>query len=182
MKNSLKNNKNGSAAIANLFMYMNYHSTTDYPINLETAVKILGFAHKKNAKRTLENNFIEGEDYKITVLPTEHGQFASEEIMLNMDTFKNLCMLVKTPEGKAIRKYYVKLENINNKIVKMEIEEKEALLILEKENSEKLLKEKEQQLQEKDNIIQTLENKPDTTISKYCFSTSCLHIIIINNM
>jgi hypothetical protein len=46
--------------IANLFMYMNYHPTTDYPINLETVIKIVGFAHKKNAKRTLENNFIEG--------------------------------------------------------------------------------------------------------------------------
>jgi hypothetical protein len=33
-------------------------------------------------------------------------------------------MLVKkTPEGMAVRKYYVKLENINNKIVKEEIEE-----------------------------------------------------------
>ena len=141
--------------IAILFMYLNYHPTNDYPINLETAVKILGFAHKRNAKRTLENNFTVDEDYKINVLPTEHGQFASEEILLNMDTFKNLCMLVKTPEGKAVRKYYVTLENINNKIVKMEIEEKEEQHRIE-------LKEKEQQLEDKSKLIETLENKPDT--------------------
>jgi phage anti-repressor protein len=33
-------------------------------------------------------------------------------IMLNVDTFKNLCMLVKSDKAKEIRKYYVKLENI----------------------------------------------------------------------
>jgi len=32
--------------------------------------------------------------------------------MLNIDTFKNLCMLAKTKRGKEIRKYYVKMEEI----------------------------------------------------------------------
>lgn len=40
--------------IGNLYMYMNYHATNDYPIDLENVLKMLGFAHKKNAKRTLE--------------------------------------------------------------------------------------------------------------------------------
>jgi hypothetical protein len=31
-------------------------------------------------------------------------------------------MIAKTDKGKAIRKYYVKLENIHNKIIKEEIE------------------------------------------------------------
>ena len=100
--------------IANLYVYMNYHPTKDFPINLETVVKIVGFAHKKNAKRTLENNFTLNEDYKITMLPKEHGQFSVEQVMLNIDTFKNMCMLVKTEKSKEIRKYYVKLENIYN--------------------------------------------------------------------
>ena len=60
--------------IANLYVYMNYHPTNDYPINLETLVKIVGFAHKKNAKRTLENNFTKDEDYKIIKLPREQKQ------------------------------------------------------------------------------------------------------------
>jgi hypothetical protein len=45
---------------------MNYYPTNDYPINLDTLV---GFAHKKNAKTTLENNFIKDEDYKILLTP-----------------------------------------------------------------------------------------------------------------
>ena len=120
--------------IANLYVYMNYHPTNDFPINLETLVKLVGFAHKKNAKRTLENNFTKDEDYKVTVLPKEHGKKVllskeqnlntkdlggrpEEQVMLNIDTFKNMCMLVKTEKSKEIRKYYVKLENIYNKII-----------------------------------------------------------------
>lgn len=48
--------------------------------------------------------------------------------MLNVDTFKNLCMVAKTAKGKEIRKYYVQLENIHNKIIKQEIEQQKRLL------------------------------------------------------
>jgi hypothetical protein len=62
--------------IANLFVYMHYHPTNDYPINLENVLKMIGFAHKGNAKRTLENNFTKDEDYKIIILPREKKQNA----------------------------------------------------------------------------------------------------------
>lgn len=130
--------------IANLYVYMNYHPTNDFPINLDTLVKLVGFAHKKNAKRTLENNFIKDEDYKITVLPREHGKFSEEIVMLNLDTFKNMCMLVKTEKSKTIRKYYVKLENIYNKIIKEEIEQQKVLL----ENNKELLENNKKELQQ----------------------------------
>jgi phage anti-repressor protein len=108
---------------------------------------MIGFAHKKNAKRTLVNNFIENEDYRITVLPREHGKFSDETIMLNVDTFKNICMITKTDKAKEIRKYYIKLENIFNKLIndehkqhqlelqknQLELQEKESKLIKQKE-------------------------------------------------
>jgi phage anti-repressor protein len=81
-------------------LYINYHPTNDYLINLENIYKMLGFANKGNAKRTLENNFTENEDYKITVLPRENGKNSIEDIMINTNTFKNLCMLAKTDKGK----------------------------------------------------------------------------------
>ena len=138
--------------VANLYMYMSYHPTSDYPINLEDVFKMIGFAHKKNAKRTLENNFTKDEDYKTLLLPTEQqnqtdetrGGHNKEDIMLNIDTFKNLCMLAKTKRGKEIRKYYVKMENIYNQIIKEEIEEKNELL------------------QEQQKKIELLEHKPKT--------------------
>jgi phage anti-repressor protein len=112
---------------------------------------MIGFANKGNAKRTLENNFTKDEDYKITILPSEKGQIAREEIMLNIDCFKSLCMIAKTSQGKDIRKYYVKLENIYNKIIKEEIE-----------NTHKLLKEKEKELSKE----KTLRNK---MLNRRCF-------------
>ena len=139
--------------IANLYIYMNYHPTNDYPINLENVFKMIGFANKGNAKRTLENNFNKDEDYKLLIIPRKKKQnvdskaaspygeaglstknlggagLNEETIMLNVDTFKSLCMLAKTDKGKEIRKYYVKLENIHNKIIKQEIEKQKQLLL-----------------------------------------------------
>ena len=146
--------------IVNLYMFLNYHPTNEFPINLETVWSMIGFANKGNAKRTLENNFIKDEDYKILQNFKEKqkkekpaspngkaGQHVREKnlggaglneetIILNVDTFKNLCMISKTEKGNKIRKYYVKLENILNKIVKEEhdeyskkLQEKDQLLI-----------------------------------------------------
>lgn len=127
--------------VANLYVYMHYHPTKDYPINLENVYKMIGFANKENAKRTLKNNFIEGEDYKKLLFRTDEkvpnirdgknlggAGWNKEEIMLNIDTFKNLCMLAKTEKGKEIRRYYVKLENITHNIMKEEIQYNNRLL------------------------------------------------------
>ena len=106
--------------IANLYIFMHYHPTNDYPINLENVFHMIGFANKGNAKRTLENNFIKDEDYKLIsiknnvkkqLLRTEKlggSGILQEDIMLNVDTFKSLCMLAKTDKGKEIRKNYMK--------------------------------------------------------------------------
>jgi phage anti-repressor protein len=132
--------------IANLYVYMNYHPTKDFPINLETLVKLVGFANKENAKRTLKNNFTEGEDYKLLLVPRDEqvktnggAGLNKETVMLNIDTFKNMCMLVKTEKSKEIRKYYVKLENIYNQIVSGEIEDNKRQL----ERQKKLIEDKD---------------------------------------
>ena len=151
--------------IANLYVYMHYHPTNDFPINLEHVYKMMGFAHKKNAKRTLENNFTKDEDYKIMLLRREqqvHGGHNDETVMLNVDTFKNLCMIVKTEKGKAIRQYYVKLENIYNKLIKEEMEATRKLLKETEENIAKMNTEYLQNLKLNKNeiLIEKFKNKP----------------------
>jgi phage anti-repressor protein len=141
--------------IGNLYMYLNYHQTNQFPINLEDIFKLLGFSHKKNLKRTLENNFKKDQDYKTTVLPREHGQFSEETITMNVDTFKTLCMLVKTEQGKNIRKYYVKLENIYNEVIKEEMEEK-------LEEQKRITEEQQKLLETQQQKIELLEHKPQT--------------------
>jgi phage anti-repressor protein len=135
--------------VANLYMYMNYHPTNDFPINLENVFKMIGFASKGNAMKTIKSNFTLDEDYKLLIIPREKKQNAGRsehEIMLNVDTFKNLCMISKTDKGKEIRKYYVKLENIYNELIKEEIDERKEKDL----ETQKLLEEKDQQLQEKE--------------------------------
>lgn len=156
--------------ITNLYIYLNYHPTNDYPINLENVYKMLGFANKGNAMKTIKSNFTKDEDYKTLLFPMEkqkntdetRGGHNREDIMLNVDTFKNLCMIAKTGKGKEIRKYYVKLENIHNKIIKEELEKKEKLL------------------EEKDNIITNNEHvkkleKHDFLIEKFK-NKKCVYI------
>jgi phage anti-repressor protein len=122
---------------------------------------MIGFANKGNAMKTIRSNFIKDEDYKVTLFHTEkrknEGGFNKENIMLNIDTLKNLCMIAKTQQGKEIRKYYVKLENIYNRIIKEEIESKQLLLEKERENAQKLLTEKENELVEKDKQLSNLQ-------------------------
>ncbi len=152
--------------IANLYIYMNYHPTNDFPINLDTLVQLVGFANKENAKRTLKNNFVVNEDYKILLVPKDEqvktnggAGLNKEKVMLNIDTFKNMCMLVKTEKSKQIRKYYVKLENIYNKIIKQEIENTQKLLE-HKTNEMQLL---ELNLEEKNHKINLMTRK----VNKY---------------
>jgi phage anti-repressor protein len=134
MVQELQNNFNEDEKkwfIANLYMYLNYHPTNDYPINLEDAFKIIGFANKGNAMKTIKSNFILNEDYKLLIIPREKKQNAGRsehEIMLNIDTFKSLCIISKTVQGKSVRKYYIKMENMYNKLINEERIEYETLL------------------------------------------------------
>jgi phage anti-repressor protein len=105
--------------IANFYMYLNY-SSDEFPINLEDVWKYIGFAKKGNAKRTLENNFTLDEDYKIVILPREINYSTGppiQTVMMNIDTFKNLCLLSKTEQGTRFRKYFIKMESVNNKMI-----------------------------------------------------------------
>jgi phage anti-repressor protein len=157
--------------IANLYIYMNYHPTNDYPINLENIFHMIGFANKGNAKRTLENNFTKDEDYTITILPSEKGQIAREQIMLNVDTFKSLCMLAKTDKGKEIRKYYVKLENIYNELMKEEIQEQQNKL-QNTQNQLQLTLLESQEKQDKINLLTRKTNKFEPGESVYIFHST----------
>ena len=160
--------------VANLYMYMNYHPTNEYPINLEEVFGMIGFANKGNAKRTLENNFTKNEDYKIIsiknniekqLLRTEKlggSGILQEDIMLNVDTFKNLCMLARTDQGKQIRKYYVKLENVYNEIINDEIQQSRQEL----EENKRQLEERNKQIEETARELDLYKKKTYEEIEK----------------
>lgn len=144
--------------LSNFYIYLNHHPTNDFVINLDDIWKFIGFANKGNAKRTLENNFNIDTDYIIRLFPTEKPKNKGgnkETILLNTDTFKNLCMIAKTEEGKEIRSYYIKLENIHFDLIK------EELQILKNENHQ-IIKEKQQIEETLHNLKTYVEvNKPE---------------------
>ena len=79
--------------VANLYIYMNYHPTNDYPINLDNVFKMLGFANKGNAMKTIKSNFTLDEDYKVLLFRTgkqttsdKRRGHNKDDVMLNIET------------------------------------------------------------------------------------------------
>jgi uncharacterized protein YneR len=112
--------------IANLYIYMNYHPTNDYPINLENVFKMIGFANKGNAMKTIKSNFTLDEDYKLLIIPREKKQNvgrSEHEIMLNVDN-KKVYYFKGSDIGKALH-----LTNIHSTIQNYEDEDKDERVI-----------------------------------------------------
>jgi hypothetical protein len=139
--------------VCNLFLYLNYNPVTDFIINLDNVWKFIGFSNKANAKRLLKHNFKEGTDYNKggnTVIRLDDGKFSNETIMLNINTFKKLCLKANTENADKIHDYYIKLEIIYNELMKEEIEEKKRQIEQQKsiqEETKKQLEDKEKQLE-----------------------------------
>ena len=161
--------------VANLFLYLNYHTTNDFVVNLDNVWKFIGFSNKANGKRLLKQHFTENKDYKITlirsdervhggqnftenkdykliiirtdenppntnlggkaVIRTDDGKFATETIMMNINTFKKLCLKSNTDNADKIHDYYIKLEMVYNELTKEQLEEQQKLI---GENQKKL--------------------------------------------
>lgn len=173
--------------VCNLFLFLNYHPINDFIINLENVWKFIGFSNKANAKRLLKHNFIEEKDYKKllirsdeqknkdnrgggsvkkTVIRTDDGTFASETIMLNINTFKKLCLKANTDNADKIHDYYIRLEMIYNQLMKEELDEQKQLLL---EKDTQLIN---KDLENKRKVEMTLRNSFDKRSVVYLIKIS----------
>jgi len=128
--------------VTNLFLYLNYHPVDDFVVNLENVWKFIGFSNKANGKRLLKQHFTENKDYKIVFIRTDEnpqntnlGGRPQETIMLNINTFKKLCLKSNTNNADKIHDYYIKLEMVYNELIKEQLEEQQKLI---GENQKKL--------------------------------------------
>ena len=105
----------------------------------------MGFTRKDIAKKILEKHFIADIDYKILLrqLAEQHGGLNKEHIMLNIKTFKKMCMKANTKKADEIHDYFIKLENILHEVMNEESNElrkqlqtKELQLIEQAQTSE----------------------------------------------
>lgn len=85
--------------VSNFYCYLNNDFNNDFVIDLDNIWTWLGFGQKVNAKRLLENHFTLDIDYKTIssdniATKKEHvrGGHNKEIIMLNVNTFKKLCL------------------------------------------------------------------------------------------
>jgi phage anti-repressor protein/septum formation inhibitor MinC len=171
--------------ISNLYMYLTYDSTKEYPVNLDNVYRLIGFANKGNAKRTLENNFVKDDDYVIvkskalllrkekqTEDEQKRGGHNQEQILLNVETFKTLCMLAKTDKGKSIRKYYIKLENIYNTLFNEERLEQQQLL---EQKDSMLLEQKAQAQVDQDRL------RESTILEQFPKNNQCVYYGVVEH-
>lgn len=121
--------------MANLYAYLKFHPVNDYVIDLENVFEMIGFSTKGNSKKTLKKHFVIDQDYKVLLIhldkqvSSKGGAGKNQEtVLLNINTFKKLCMLAKTGKGEKIRDYYLKMEMILNEMVVVQSKEFEEQL------------------------------------------------------
>ena len=166
--------------LSSFYCYFNYHPTNDYVIDLDDVWKWLGFSQKVRAKELMDKHFVIDKDY-IKPLSLERKQNSNtkgsgghnkETFMLNIKTFKALCLKSGTKKADEIHDYYLKMEEIIQEVVTEECNE------LKK------------QLEQKDNQLQTLqiqsekekeELKEHTLIDQFPVNTQCIYIGKIDN-
>ena len=64
--------------------------------------------------RMVEYGFIEGSDFYSKMSKTSSGGRPSKDYEISVDMAKQICMIQRTPEGKAVRQYLIELEKAWN--------------------------------------------------------------------
>jgi hypothetical protein len=96
--------------LSSFYCYLNYHPTNDFVVDLDNVWKWLGFSQKVNAKTLLEKNFEIDADYVThrSIEREQPSQFKGrgghnkEIILMNIKTFKLLCLKVGTKKADEI--------------------------------------------------------------------------------
>ena len=135
--------------VSSFYCYLNCDQKNDFVIDLDNVWKWLGFSQKVVAKMLLEKHFIIDNDYKILLCDSvkQDGQvlihakvdqtFAlgepkakkgrgghnKEIFMMNVKTFKLLCLKAETKKADEIHDYYLKMEDTIHQVVQEESDE-----------------------------------------------------------
>ena len=171
--------------VTNLFLYLNYHPINDFVVNLENVWKFIGFSNKANAKRLLKQHFTENKDYQKLLIRMDEqvvnlkdgkniggAGLNQETIMLNINTFKKLCLRANTSNSDKIHDYYIRLEMVYNEMIKEQLEEQRQQL---EDKEQELLYHQEQTELEKEELLEK------TLLSQFPVNTQCIYYGKIDN-
>jgi hypothetical protein len=161
--------------VSSFYCYLNYNPNNDFVIDLDNIWKWLGFSQKIHSKTCLEKNFIIDKDYKIFLSKLreqdkeQHGGHNKQRILLNINTFKLLCIKAGTKKANEIHKYFVKLEQILHETLEEESIELKIQLEDNKQNFDKKL------------IQQKVLQREQILLRDYGSSGSLIYIIKIKS-
>ena len=166
--------------LSSFYCYLNYHPTNDFVVDLDNVWKWLGFSQKVNAKTLLEKNFEIDADY-VTHRSIEReqpsqlkgrGGHNKEIILMNIKTFKLLCLKVGTKKADEIHNYYIKMEETIREVVNEECIELKMKLDAQQHQMLALVQQTEK---EKEDL------KERTIIEQFPVNTQCIYIGKIDN-
>ena len=169
--------------ISSFYCYLNYHPGNDFVIDLDDIWKWLGFSTKQKTLLLLEKNFILNIDYKKLLNQQveqdseekKHGGHNKVIYILNIKTFKLLCIKSNTKKAQDIHEYFIKLEEILHEVIEEESNELKLQLekhIIQIEEKEKLLEKTK---------IEKLKEVEKAIIKQFPINTECIYIGIIEN-
>ncbi len=166
--------------LSSFYCYLNHDQTNDFVIDLDDVWEWMGFYKKANAKILLEKNFIIEKDYKSLLLMLQQqkkgsGGHNAKKIMLNVKTFKSMCLKAGTKKADEIHEYYLKMEQIIQEVVNEESSEMKKQLTAQKEQL--TLQTKQLQNVEKDKELL----KEKTLIEQFPVNTQCIYIGKVDN-
>ena len=170
--------------IASLYSYLHHNQNTEFIIDLDDVWKWLGFTNKANAKKLLENYFTLDIDYKCLLSqPGDQkkgrGGHNKQIIMMNIKTFKLLCIKAGTKKADEIHEYFINMEEMIQEIINEETDE----LKLQLQNKDKAIEDKDKEII--DNNIKSAKEKQllfeETLISQFPLNTQCIYYGKIDN-
>ncbi len=166
--------------LSSFYCYLNHDQTNDFVIDLDDVWEWMGFNSKFNSKRLLEKCFVIDKDYKSLMLPREKQKQGSgghnlKKYMLNVKTFKSMCLKADTKKADEIHDYYLKMEQIIQEVINEESSEMKKQLTTQKEQLE--IKDKQLQTVEKDKELL----KEKTLIEQFPLNTQCIYIGKVDN-
>jgi hypothetical protein len=167
--------------ISSFYCYLNYNKR-DFIIDLDNVWRWLGFSQKIRAKELLERNFKPDIDYKsllsleVKQTNTGRGGHNKEKIMLNIKTFKLLCLKAGTKKAGQIHEYYLKLEETLQEVIEDESNELKQQL----ESKDIQIKGQEEKLKNNENAKIALKEK--TILEHFPNNTQCIYYGTIDNL
>ena len=167
--------------ISSFYCYLNYNKT-DFIIDLDNIWSWLGFSTKQKTKDLLEKNFKQDIDYKcllnqqVKQKSGGRGGHNKEKIMLNIKTFKLLCLKSDTKKASEIHEYYLKLEETLQEV----IEEESNELKLQLETKDSQLKTQDEII--KNNEISKIILREKTILEQFPINTQCIYYGLIDNV